>query len=65
MYQRNYVAIPSFDILAISASKLQHYGRCITATEVHMQLGNRFIELSERFYKQIYDNIVVWWKDKV
>ena len=37
---------PSVGKLAICASKLQHYGRCMTATEAHTQLGNRFIELS-------------------
>ena len=35
------------------ASKLQHYGRCMTATERHAQLAKQFIELSERCHKQI------------
>ena len=39
--------------LAICASKLQHYGRCMTATERHAQLAKQFIELSERCHKQI------------
>ena len=44
---------PSVGTLAICASKLQHYGRCMTATEQHTQLGKRFIELSEQCHKQI------------
>ena len=44
---------PSVGTLAICASKLQHYGRCMTATERHTQLGKRFIELSEQCHKQI------------
>ena len=51
--------------LAICASKLQHYGRCMTATEAHTQLGNRFIELSERCHKQINADAVGWWKNEV
>ena len=56
---------PSVGTLAICASKLQHYGRCMTATEAHTQLGNRFIELSERCHKQINADAVGWWKDEV
>ena len=55
---------PSVGTLAICASKLQHYGRCMTATEAHTQLGNRFIELSERCHKQINADAVGWWKDE-
>ena len=44
---------PSVGTLAICASKLQHYGRCMTATERHAQLAKQFIELSERCHKQI------------
>ena len=58
-------ANPSVGTLAICASKLQHYGRCMTATERHTQLGNRFIELSERCHKQINVDAVGWWKDEV
>ena len=56
---------PSVGTFAICASKLQHYGRCMTATEQHTQLGNRFIELSERCHKQINADAVGWWKDEV
>ena len=56
---------PSVGTLAICASKLQHYGRCMTATEAHTQLGNRFIELSERCHKQINADAVGWWKNEV
>ena len=43
----------------------QHYGRCMTATERHTQLGKRFIELSEQCHKQINTDAVGWWKDEV
>ena len=56
---------PSVGTLAICASKLQHYGRCMTATEQHTQLGKRFIELSEQCHKQINSDAVGWWKDEV
>lgn len=56
---------PSVGTLAICASKLQHYGRCMTATERHTQLGKRFIELSEQCHKQINSDAVGWWKDEV
>jgi len=55
----------SVGALAICASKLQRYGRCMTATEAHTQLGDRFIELSERCHKQINADAVGWWKDEV
>ena len=44
---------PSVGTLAICASKLQHYGRCMTAKKRHAQLAKQFIELSERCHKQI------------
>ena len=56
---------PSVGTLAICASKLQHYGRCMTATERHTQLGKRFIELSEQCHKQINSDAVGWWKDEM
>ena len=58
-------ANPSVGTLAICASKLQHYGRCMTATEQHTKLGKRFIELSEKCHKQINSDAVGWWKDEV
>jgi len=48
-----------------SASKLQHYGRCMTVTEAQTQFGNHFIELSERCHKQINADAAGWWKDEV
>ena len=51
--------------LAICASKLQHYGRCMTATEQHTQLGKQFIELSEQCHKHINSDAVGWWQDEV
>jgi len=56
---------PSVGTLAICASKLQHYGRCMTATEQHTQLGKRFIELSEQCHKQINMDAAGWWKDEM
>mgnify|MGYP002809019835 FL=1 len=56
---------PSVGTLAICASKLQHYGRCMTATETHTQLAKQFIELSGRCHKQINADAVGWWKDEV
>ena len=50
---------PSLRTLAICASKLKHYGRCVTATEAHTQLGNHFIALSERCHKEI-NAYAVW-----
>jgi hypothetical protein len=56
---------PSVGTLAICASKLQHYGSCMTATERHTQLGKRFIELSDQCHKQINSDAVGWWKHEV
>ena len=42
---------PSVGTLAICASKLQHYGRCMTATEQHTKLAERFIGRSYRSYR--------------
>ena len=58
-------ANPSVGTLAICASKLQHYGRCMTATERHAQLAKQFIEFSEKCHKQINADAVGWWKDEV
>jgi hypothetical protein len=58
-------ANPSVGTLAICASKLQHYGRCMTATEAHTELAKQFIELSERCHKQINADAKGWWKDEV
>ena len=56
---------PSVGTLAICASKLQHYGRYMRATERHTQLGKRLIELSEQCHEQINSEAVKWWKDEV
>ena len=56
---------PSVGCVAICASKLQHFGRCMTATEQYTQLGKQFIELSEQCHKQINRDAVGWWKDEV
>jgi len=56
---------PSVSTLAICASKQQHYGHCMTATERHTQLGKSFIELSEQCHKQINSDAMGRWKDEV
>ena len=56
-------AKPSVGTLAICASKLEHYGRCMTATERHTKLGKRFIELSEQCHEQINSDAVGWWSN--
>ena len=58
-------ANPSVGILAICASKLQHYGRCMTATDAHAKLGKEFIKLSEQCHTQINTDAKGWWKDEV
>jgi hypothetical protein len=49
-----------FDRHLDCASKLQHYGRYMTATERHAQLAKQFIELSERCHKQINAHAMGW-----
>jgi len=56
---------PSVGTLAICASKLQHYGRCMTAAEQHTKLAERFIELSDKCHKQINSDAKAWWCDEV
>ena len=63
-YVRTLRVKPSVGTSAICASKLQHYGRCMMATERHAQLAKQFIELSEKCHKQINADAVGWWKDE-
>jgi hypothetical protein len=58
-------ANPSVGTLAICASKLQHYGRCMTAKDAHAKLGKQFIELSEQCHKQINADAVGWWEREI
>jgi len=37
----------------------------MTATNTHLQLGKRFIELSEQCHKQINSDAKEWWSDEV
>ena len=51
---------PSVGMLAICASKLQHYGGCITATEQHTHLGKRFMSsvnsvVTSRLIRMLWD----------
>ena len=56
---------PSVGTLAICASKLQHYGRCMTATEQHTQLGKRLLNLANSVTSRLIQDAVGWWKDEV
>jgi len=58
-------AKPSVGTLAVCASKLQHYGRCMTASEQHTQLGERFLMLSEQCHKQINTDASGWLKNEM
>ena len=52
---------PSVGTLAICASKLQHYGRCMTATDANKQLCKQFLGLSERCHQQINAHATARW----
>ena len=52
---------PSVGTLAICASKLQHYGRCMTETDANKQLGGQFLVLSERCHQQINAHATARW----
>ena len=54
-------ASPSVSTLAICASKLQHYGRCMTETDANKQLGGQFLVLSERCHQQINAHATARW----
>ena len=56
---------PSVVTLVICASKLQHYGRSMTATDAHAKLGIQFIELSEDCRTQINSNSEAIWLDEM
>jgi hypothetical protein len=58
-------AKPSVGTLAICASKLQYYGRCMTATDAHKQVSARFIELSELCHQQINSNAELVWMNEI
>lgn len=44
---------PSVSSIAVCASKLQHYGRRMRATEQHRQLGDEFIQLADQCHQHI------------
>ena len=52
---------PSVGTLAICASKLQHYGRCMMETDANKQLGEQFLGLSERCHQQINAHASARW----
>ena len=53
---------PSVGTLAICASKLQHYGRCMTETDANKHLGEQFLGLSERCHQQINAHATARWR---
>lgn len=46
-------AEPSISSIAVCASKLQHYGNRMCATETHRDLGKLFLRLSEQCHQHI------------
>ena len=56
---------PSVASIAICASKLQHYGRRMTAIEQHKELGERFIELSDLCHQHINATCEATWLDQI
>lgn len=56
---------PSVASVAICASKLQHYGKRLTASEQHKELGQQFIELSELCHQHINASCEASWIDQM
>jgi hypothetical protein len=52
---------PSVSSIAVCASKLQHYGQRMCATEQHQKLGTRFISLAEQCHKHINSTAEQTW----
>ena len=51
----------SVGAVAICASKLQHYGKRMRATEQHNDLGTQFLQLSEQCHKLINAKSTATW----
>lgn len=52
---------PSASSIAVCASKLQHYGKRMCATDEHKQLGTEFLVLAEQCHKQINSTAEQTW----
>ncbi len=52
---------PSVSSIAVCASKLQHYGNRMCATEQHKALGERFIALAEQCHHHINTTATQTW----
>lgn len=53
--------VASIGAVAICASKLQHYGERMCATEVHRDLGKQFLQLSEQCHQHINAHSTATW----
>jgi hypothetical protein len=52
---------PSASTIAVCASKLQHYGLRMCATEQHQTLGERFLDLAEQCHAHINSTAEQTW----
>ena len=52
---------PSVSSVAVCASKLQHYGTRMCATDTHRDLGKQFLQLSERCHQHINSTAEQTW----
>lgn len=52
---------PSVSSIAVCASKLQHYGQRMCATDEHKALGKRFLALAEQCHKHINSTAEQTW----
>lgn len=52
---------PSVSSIAVCASKLQHYGQRMCATDEHKALGKRFLVLAEKCHKHINSTAEQTW----
>jgi hypothetical protein len=53
---------PSISTVALCASKLQHYGERLSATEQHKSLGELMAELAEECHAHIHHTCRAQWR---
>lgn len=53
---------PSDGVMAVVASKLNHYGNKMKQSTEHKRLGERFIQLSNSCHQSIEENAFAKWK---
>ena len=53
---------PSISSIAVCASKLQHYGLRMCATEEHKALGKRFLAMADQCHKHINSTAEQTWR---